>query len=90
MNQPMQNDLSYRSPKILTVGFLSFASGLPILMTLSTLTYWLSKYGIDKKSIGLMSLTGLPYVFKFLWAPLLDRKRPWILSYLGRRKSWIV
>lgn len=90
MNALMQGLKPYLSPKILTVGFLSFASGLPILMTLSTLTYWLSVYGIDKKSIGLMSLTGLPYVFKFIWAPWLDQKRPWLLKHLGRRKSWIV
>ncbi|KZS22685.1 MFS transporter [Wohlfahrtiimonas chitiniclastica] len=90
MNALMQGLKPYLSSKILTVGFLSFASGLPILMTLSTLTYWLSVYGIDKKSIGLMSLTGLPYVFKFIWAPWLDQKRPWLLKHLGRRKSWIV
>lgn len=90
MNHLLQSFKPYFSPKILAVGFLSFASGLPILMTLSTLTYWLSKYGVDKKSIGLISLAGLPYVFKFLWAPFLDAKRPFILAKLGRRKSWIV
>lgn len=90
MTQLLQSFKPYFSSKILAVGFLSFASGLPILMTLSTLTYWLSKYGVDKKSIGLMSLAGLPYVFKFLWAPFLDAKRPFILAKLGRRKSWIV
>lgn len=90
MMQFMQSFKPYLSPKILAVGFLSFASGLPILMTLSTLTYWLSVYGIDKKSIGLISLAGLPYVFKFLWAPFLDEKRPWLLNKFGRRKSWII
>ena len=90
MTKLLQSFKPYFSPKILAVGFLSFASGLPILMTLSTLTYWLSKYGVDKKSIGLISLAGLPYVFKFLWAPFLDAKRPFILAKLGRRKSWIV
>lgn len=90
MSQFVQSFKPYLSPKILAVGFLSFASGLPILMTLSTLTYWLSVYGIDKKSIGLISLAGLPYVFKFIWAPFLDQKRPFILGRLGRRKSWII
>ncbi|WP_077927887.1 AmpG family muropeptide MFS transporter [Wohlfahrtiimonas populi] len=90
MTKLLQSFKPYFSPKILAVGFLSFASGLPILMTLSTLTYWLSKYGVDKKSIGLISLAGLPYVFKFLWAPFLDAKLPFILAKLGRRKSWIV
>lgn len=90
MNHFLQSWKPYFTPKILTIGFLSFASGLPILMTLSTLTYWLSKYGVDKKSISLMSLAGLPYVFKFLWAPSLDHKRPKLFAKLGRRKSWIV
>lgn len=90
MTRFLQSLQPYLTYKILIVGFLSFASGLPILMTLSTLTYWLSVYGIDKKSIGLISLTGLPYVFKFLWAPFLDRKRPFFIGALGRRKSWII
>lgn len=90
MTRFLQSFKPYLSPKIIAVGFLSFASGLPILMTLSTLTYWLSVYGIDKKSIGLISLSGLPYVFKFLWAPFLDKKRPFLLGNLGRRKSWII
>jgi len=39
MTKLLQSFKPYFSPKILAVGFLSFASGLPILMTLSTLTH---------------------------------------------------
>ena len=42
--------------------------------------------GLDLKSIGFYSLVGLPYIFKFLWAPLLDRYLP---PLLGRRRGWI-
>lgn len=80
----------YASPKNLSVALLGFASGIPILMTLSTLTYWLSTLGVTKSVIGFASLLGLPYMLKFLWAPILDLARLPILGQLGRRKGWII
>ena len=48
---------------------------------------WLSGEGVDIATIGFLSLVGLPYTFKFLWAPLMDRfELPW----LGRRRGWLV
>ncbi len=48
---------------------------------------WLTLDGIDLATIGFLSLVGLPYTFKFLWAPLMDRfELPW----LGRRRGWLV
>ncbi len=67
--------------------FLSFASGLPLNLTGSTLQAWLAFERVDIKTIGLFSLVGLPYILKFLWAPLLDRYLP---PLLGRRRGWIV
>jgi len=68
---------------------MGFSSGLPLLLTLSTLTYWLSTLGVDKTEIGLFLLTGLPYSFKFLWAPVMDRVAlPLLTPRLGRRRSW--
>ncbi len=81
---------NYLSRQNLQVALLGFSSGIPILMTLSTLTFWLSKYGVDKTSIGLASLLGLPYSIKFLWAPLLDLTKLPLLGRLGRRKGWIL
>jgi PAT family beta-lactamase induction signal transducer AmpG len=66
---------------------LSFASGLPLNLTGATLQAWLAFDKVDIKTIGLFSLVGLPYVFKFLWAPLLDRYLP---PLLGRRRGWIL
>ena len=66
---------------------LAFASGLPLNLTGSTLQAWLADAKIDIKTIGIFSLVGLPYVFKFLWAPLLDRYLP---PLLGRRRGWIL
>lgn len=68
---------------------LGFSSGLPFLLTLSTLSFWLTESGIDKTTIGLFMLISLPYSLKFLWAPVLDRVQIPILStMLGQRRSW--
>jgi PAT family beta-lactamase induction signal transducer AmpG len=66
---------------------LGFASGLPLNLTGSTLQAWLAYAQVDIKTIGIFSLAGLPYVLKFLWAPLLDRYLP---PLLGRRRGWIL
>src|SRR5271167_4916900 len=66
---------------------MSFASGLPYNLTGFTVQAWLAHAGLDIKTIGIFSLVGLPYIFKFLWAPLLDRYLP---PLLGRRRGWIV
>lgn len=70
--------------------FMGFASGLPLLLTLSTLSYWLSTVGVDKTTIGLFTLVGLPYTFKFLWSPIIDQVRLPLIGRLGRRKSWLL
>jgi PAT family beta-lactamase induction signal transducer AmpG len=67
--------------------FLGFASGLPLFLTSRTLQAWMTLEGIDLGKIGLFSLVALPYSFKFLWSPLLDRFVP---RFLGRRRSWLV
>lgn len=66
---------------------LGFASGLPLYLTGSTLKAWLTKDGLDLKTIGFFSLVTLPYSLKFLWAPLLDRFVP---PLLGRRRGWLL
>ncbi len=66
---------------------LGISSGLPFNLTLSTLQAWLADAGVDIKTIGSFGLVTLPYIFKFLWAPLLDRYMP---PLLGRRRGWIV
>jgi PAT family beta-lactamase induction signal transducer AmpG len=66
---------------------LGFASGLPFNLPQSTLQAWLASLDVELKTIGWLTLVGLPYAFKFLWAPLLDRFVP---PFLGRRRGWIV
>ncbi len=81
----------YLRPRLLLVLVLGFASGLPLLLTGSTLTIRLRESGIDLAAIGLFSLVGIPYSLKFLWAPLIDRLPLPILSrMLGRRRAWML
>ena len=70
------------------VALLGFASGLPLALTGQALQAWLSTEGVDIATIGFLSLVGLPYTFKFLWAPLMDRFELW--PGLGRRCGWLV
>ncbi|HSK41375.1 MAG TPA: AmpG family muropeptide MFS transporter [Arenibaculum sp.] len=79
----------YLDRRVLVVLFLGFSSGLPLALTFATLTARLAEAGIDKTSIGLFLLVGLPYSFKFFWAPLIDRLPLGPLTrILGRRRGW--
>ncbi len=73
--------------RLLAVTLLGFASGLPLALTGQAMQAWLTADGIDLATIGFLSLVGLPYTFKFLWAPLMDR---FDLPGLGRRRGWLV
>lgn len=66
---------------------LGFASGLPLALTGQAMQAWLSTSGVDIATIGFLSLVGMPYTFKFLWAPLMDR---FDIPGLGRRRGWLV
>jgi len=80
----------YRDPRLLAIFAMGFASGLPLPLTTTTLAYWLARDGLDRTSIGLFALVGLPYSLKFVWAPLLDHWAPPGLASLGRRRGWIL
>jgi PAT family beta-lactamase induction signal transducer AmpG len=73
--------------RLVVVTVLGFASGLPLALTGQAMQAWLSMEGLDVATIGFLSLVGLPYTFKFLWAPLMDRFE---LPGLGRRRGWLV
>jgi PAT family beta-lactamase induction signal transducer AmpG len=77
---------AFRSKRVFMLVGMGFASGLPLAMSGSTLGTWMTKAGVNLKTIGLFALVSLPYSFKFLWAPLLDR---FSLPFLGRRRGWI-
>lgn len=73
--------------RLLAVTLLGFSSGLPLAISRGTLEALLASAGIDLRTIGFMTLLGLPYSIKFLWAPWLDRVS---LPFLGRRRGWLL
>ncbi|MSP68359.1 MAG: MFS transporter [Alphaproteobacteria bacterium] len=81
---------AYRDPRLLVILVMGFASGLPLLLTLSTLAAWMAMLGASKTTIGLFALVGLPYSLKFLWSPLIDGVRLPLLGRLGRRRGWAI
>jgi len=66
--------------------FTGFSSGLPLYILVSLLPAWLKTEGVSLKEIGLFALIGLPFTWKFLWAPLFDR----FTLPLGRRRGWLL
>lgn len=75
------------SRKMLVALVMGFASGLPLLMTGSLLQAWLKDSGVELSKIGLVSLLGLPYSLKFVWAPFVDR---YSIPLFGRRRGWLI
>ncbi|MEM7191845.1 MAG: AmpG family muropeptide MFS transporter [Pseudomonadota bacterium] len=71
--------------KMLTCIFLGFSSGMPLFVLVSLVPAWLRDNGVDLATIGLFALVGLPYTWKFLWSPVMDRFK---LPFLGRRRGW--
>jgi len=67
--------------------FTGFSSGLPLYMLINLIPAWLRSEGVDLKAIGLFALIQLPYTWKFVWSPLLDR---FGLPLLGRRRGWML
>lgn len=76
-----------QSPRLLAILFLGFASGLPLALTGSTLQAWFTEAHIDLVTIGALSLLGIPYTLKFLWAPIMDH---YGFAVLGKRKGWML
>jgi len=73
--------------RILICVFTGFSSGLPLWLLVNLLPAWLRTEGVDLKTIGFFTLVQLPYTWKFLWSPLVDR---YALPLLGRRRGWML
>jgi MFS transporter, PAT family, beta-lactamase induction signal transducer AmpG len=74
------------SARMLVALMMGFSCGLPLMLTMTVLQAWMKAKGVDLSLIGLMSLVGIPYTLKFLWAPVMDR---FTLPFLGRRRGWL-
>ena len=88
--EPMKNNDHFLqallNKRMLICIFTGFSSGLPLYILISLLPAWLKSEGVSLKEIGLFALIGLPFTWKFIWAPLFDRYAP----PLGRRRGWLL
>ena len=78
---------AFANRRVFFVLLLGFSSGIPLALTGSTLQAWMASEKVDLTVIGVFSLVGLPYTFKYLWSPLMDRFVP---PFLGRRRGWML
>jgi PAT family beta-lactamase induction signal transducer AmpG len=95
--QPMQPDPStprerswqeiLLNRRMLICIFQGLASGMPLYVLIQLVPGWLRSEGVDLATIGMFSLVALPYTWKFVWAPFLDRFQ---LPFLGRRRGWML
>jgi PAT family beta-lactamase induction signal transducer AmpG len=63
------------------IAALYFAEGTPYGLLHEAAPVAFRQAGVNLADIGLLSLIGLPWTFKFLWAPAVDR--------IGLRRHWI-
>lgn len=81
----------YLEPGSIRMAVFGFSSGLPLLLVIGTLGFWLREAGVDLSTIGFFSWVGLIYGFKWIWAPLVDRMPiPFLSRTLGRRRAWLL
>jgi len=78
---------AFTSWRTASVSLMSFASGMPLGLVWLAIPDWMRDIGVDIRIVGLFTLTQVPWTFKFLWAPLMDRFVP---PKLGRRRGWAI
>ncbi|MBX2813974.1 MAG: hypothetical protein KTR25_19320 [Myxococcales bacterium] len=76
-----------------SMAVLGFSSGLPLVVFQGTIAAWLTDGYVDTKSIGVLSMASLPYVFKFLWAPAIASSSAPVFGSLfakSQLRSWFM
>ncbi len=82
---------AYRHPRVVTMLFLGFSAGLPLLLIFSSLSLWLREAGVSRSDATYFSWAALGYSFKFVWAPIIDKMPlPGLTRLLGRRRAWLL
>ncbi|MGU9958064.1 MAG: AmpG family muropeptide MFS transporter [Arenicellales bacterium WSBS_2016_MAG_OTU3] len=81
----------FTHPRVVTMLFLGFSAGIPILLIFSSLSLWLREAGVGRSAVTMFSWAALGYSFKFIWAPLVDKlPLPLLTKWLGRRRGWML
>jgi PAT family beta-lactamase induction signal transducer AmpG len=83
----MPSTRAQRPRTLAAITLLGFSSGLPLALSSGTLEAWCAVSGLSLKTIGVLKLVAFAYVFKFLWASVVDR---YSLRGFGRRRSWML
>ena len=86
MNSPSFKEAIFNRRMLICI-FTGFASGLPLYILIQLVPAWLRTEGVGLAEIGFFTLVGLPYTWKFLWSPIMDR---YTLPFLGRRRGWLL
>jgi PAT family beta-lactamase induction signal transducer AmpG len=82
---------AFKDPRVITMLFLGFSAGIPILLIFSSLSLWLGEAGVKREAVTFFSWAALGYSFKFVWAPLIDKLPiPWLTGWLGKRRAWLL
>jgi PAT family beta-lactamase induction signal transducer AmpG len=82
---------AFANPRVITMLFLGFSAGIPLLLIFSSLSLWLREAGVERSAVTFFSWAALGYSFKFIWAPLIDQlPLPWLTRILGRRRAWML
>ncbi len=77
--------------RVVTMLFLGFSAGVPLLLIFSSLSLWLREAGAERAAVTYFSWAALGYSFKFVWAPLVDQlPLPLLTRRLGRRRAWLL
>jgi PAT family beta-lactamase induction signal transducer AmpG len=77
--------------RVVTMLFLGFSAGIPLLLIFSSLSLWLREAGAERAAVTYFSWAALGYSFKFVWAPLVDQLSvPGLTARLGRRRAWML
>lgn len=83
--------LAFSHPRVVTMLFLGFSAGIPILLIFSSLSLWLGEAGLKKSTVTMFSWAALAYSFKFVWSPLIDQlPLPYLTQRMGRRRAWML
>jgi len=87
LNAPHDYRAVFTDRNLAVIALLGFSSGLPLALTGQTLQAWMTVDGVNLSTIGFFTLVGIPYTWKFLWSPAMDRFVP---RFLGRRRGWLL
>ncbi len=81
----------FTHPRVVTLLFLGFSAGIPLLLIFSSLSLWLREAGVERATVTYFSWAALGFSFKFVWAPLVDQLPvPLLTRWLGRRRGWML